>query len=129
MVWARLFKRFCARRELPLRMKKSGTKYRSQSQSFISTAHQQTIARNQKLLQSNSHLRSELEKLQNADKKLARVVQSSQDLYKEVGVLRKNDGELRSIKRAMDISDLGPEQTIEYVNQFIADRQRALDQN
>lgn len=102
-------------------MKKSGTKYRSQSQSFISTAHQQTIARNQKLLQSNSHLRSELEKLQNADKKLARVVQNSQDLYKEVGVLRKSDGELKAIKRAMDISSMGTEQTIEYVNQFVAD--------
>ena len=57
------------------------------------------------------------------------MVQNSQDLYKEVGILRKRDGELKSIKRAMDVSDLGPEQTIEFVNQFVADRQRVLDQN
>lgn len=120
MMWAKQSSVFLCLRWKPLRMEKSVTKYRSQSQSFISTAHQQTIARNQKLLQSNSHLRSELEKLQNADKKLARVVQNSQDLYKEVSLLRKSDGELKAIKRAMDISNMGTEQTIEYVNQFVA---------
>ena len=57
------------------------------------------------------------------------MVSNSQDLYKEVGILRKRDGELKSIKRALDIPNLEAEQTIEFVNQFVADRQRALDQN